>query len=55
MVLLDRDSGRYFELNATGAAIVRSLTEGTDPVQELRGGGTGDPRRRLVPGGPAGT
>ncbi|MDA3647971.1 lasso peptide biosynthesis PqqD family chaperone [Saccharopolyspora indica] len=35
MVLLHQDSGRYYELNPTGATIVQSLADGTDPVQEL--------------------
>lgn len=35
MVLLDQTTGRYYELNTTGATIIHSLTEGTDPVQDL--------------------
>ncbi|MCH6161042.1 lasso peptide biosynthesis PqqD family chaperone [Streptomyces marispadix] len=35
MVLLDQNAGRYFELNATGATVVRALTDGADPVQQL--------------------
>jgi coenzyme PQQ synthesis protein D (PqqD) len=30
MVLLDEHSGRYFQLNGTGAAITRELLDGTD-------------------------
>ncbi len=31
MVLLDERTGRYFQLNGTGAAIARELLDGSDP------------------------
>ncbi|MEV5880679.1 lasso peptide biosynthesis PqqD family chaperone [Streptomyces sp. NPDC052101] len=33
MVLLDERSGRYWQLNATGALVVRALLEGATPEQ----------------------
>ena len=39
IVLLDEDSGEYWNLNPTGALVVRTL---------LDGGGTGDAEQRLI-------
>ena len=39
IVLLDEDSGEYWNLNPTGALVVRTL---------LDGGSTGDAARRLI-------
>ncbi|OLZ44177.1 hypothetical protein BS329_37675 [Amycolatopsis coloradensis] len=33
MVLLDERTGRYFQLNSTGALIMRSLLDGATPRQ----------------------
>ena len=36
MVLLDVDSGRYFELNTMGAEMLRCLQQSGDPEQALQ-------------------
>ncbi|GLZ31280.1 hypothetical protein Lesp02_34680 [Lentzea sp. NBRC 105346] len=35
MVLLDERTGRYFQLNTTGVAVLRVLQSGGDPVSSL--------------------
>ena len=36
MVLLDQRTGRYWQLNGTGALVVRTLRDGGDPEQAVR-------------------